>query len=94
MAKTNKHGEDIPYYLSVQYLNMFLSTEVVTILRNSFLLYIMHEIQEDTIVLDPGFLTPQIVLGRFLYMIYPPCNLHFRFLVNRAFFVAGEMFEA
>ena len=68
---------------------MFLSTEVVTILRNSFLLYIMHEIQEDTIVLDPGFLTPQ-----FLYMIYPPCNLHFRFLVNRAFFVAGEMFDA
>ena len=54
----------------------------------------MHEIQEDTIVLDPGFLTPQIVLGRFLYMIYPPCNLHFRFLVNRAFFVAGEMFDA
>ena len=34
---------------------MFLLTEIATIFRNSFLFYIMHEIQKDTTVLDPGF---------------------------------------
>ena len=34
---------------------MFLLTEVATNFRNSFLFYIMHEIQKDTIVLDSGF---------------------------------------
>ena len=42
-------------YLSVQYLNMFLLTVIVTIFRNSFLFYVMREIQEDTIVLNPSF---------------------------------------